>query len=122
MRKPLRPTASPLPRRFVAVAPARIEDLESRLLNSVSWGAFPIQIHQDAAAADYPTITGTGETIAVLDTGVNYSNPSLANGNGPWGKVVAWKDFIGTNATPVDPVGHGTGMSGVAAGDGFTSP
>ncbi|MEU6846738.1 S8 family serine peptidase [Streptomyces sp. NPDC046716] len=58
-------------------------------------------------------LKGAGQTVAVIDTGVDKSNPQLA------GKVLDGKSFAKSKAT-ADGVGHGTKVAGIiAATDGF---
>ena len=38
-------------------------------------------------------VNGSGMTVAVIDTGVDYNNPALGGGFGPGAKVVAGYDF-----------------------------
>lgn len=66
----------------------------------------------DRARADHPGVTGAGVGICVLDTGLDATHEQFD------GKVVAWKDFIGTSSTPYDDHGHGTHVANIAAGDG----
>ena len=59
---------------------------------------------------------GTGVTIAVVDTGVDYIHPDLA------GRVDLGRDFVDGDDDPMDVQGHGTHVAGIAAGatdDGF---
>lgn len=59
---------------------------------------------------------GTGVTIAVLDTGVDYIHPDLA------GRIDLGRDFVGKDDDPMDVQGHGTHVSGIVAAnadDGF---
>ncbi len=59
---------------------------------------------------------GTGVTIAVVDTGVDYIHPDLA------GRVDQGRDFVDGDDDPMDVQGHGTHVAGIAAGaadDGF---
>lgn len=59
---------------------------------------------------------GTGVTIAVLDTGVDYIHPDLAD------RVDLGRDFVDGDDDPMDVQGHGTHVAGIAAGaadDGF---
>ncbi|MCW2920471.1 MAG: peptidase [Thermoleophilia bacterium] len=59
---------------------------------------------------------GTGVTIAVVDTGVDYIHPDLA------GHVDLGRDFVDGDDDPMDVQGHGTHVAGIAAGaadDGF---
>jgi hypothetical protein len=67
----------------------------------------------EAAAAG---MTGAGTTVAVLDTGTDYTNatfgPCTAPGN-PFGcKVVYWGDFC-CNDGQLDGHGHGTNVAGI---------
>src|ERR1700704_5547559 len=86
------------------------EPLESRTLlaHSTPWGAFPQLIEQPQALSAYPDITGAGESIAILDTGVDYNLPQLGGGFGPGHKVVGGWNFVDDNADPIDTDGHGT--------------
>lgn len=71
-------------------------------------------------------IKGAGIVIAVLDTGIDYTHPTLGGGLGPAFKVKGGYDFVGNSATyaggfhpssdPMDVEGHGTQAGGVAAG------
>ena len=71
-----------------------------------------------AAARQQYGVDGTGMTVAVIDTGVDYNNPALGGGFGPNAKVVAGYDFA-TN-TP-DPMAtnsqHGTAVAGLIGSD-----
>ena len=60
---------------------------------------------------------GTGITIAVIDTGVDYNHPDLF-GLGDQGKVIGGYDFIDKDSTPIDTNGHGTEVAGIIAADG----
>lgn len=52
---------------------------------------------------------GSGITIAILDTGVDYIHPDLR------GRVDLGRDFIAGDADPMDEQGHGTHVAGIAA-------
>src|SRR5881628_649832 len=93
-----------------------IESLEERRLMADTWGAFPKLIGQDVAAANHPSVTGAGTSIAIIDTGVDYNHPALGGGFGPGHKVVAGYDFVDNDTDPMDTDGHGTGVAGLAAG------
>jgi hypothetical protein len=56
----------------------------------------------------YGTPIGGSAVVAVLDTGVDGTQPELA------GKLVAGTSLLGTSAV-VDPNGHGTAMAGIIA-------
>ncbi|MDF2963160.1 MAG: hypothetical protein K0S39_4895 [Paenibacillus sp.] len=62
-------------------------------------------------------LTGKGITIAVLDTGVA-PHPDLTK---PVNRIKAFKDFINNRTKPYDDHGHGTHVSGDAAGNGYSS-
>ena len=53
-----------------------IEMLEERRL--LAWGTYPQLIQQDQAVANYPSITGAGVNIALIDSGVDFNQPNLA--------------------------------------------
>jgi serine protease AprX len=59
-------------------------------------------------------ITGKGVTIAVVDTGID-PHPDLRN------KIVGFADMVGGKTQPYDDQGHGTHVSGIAAGTGEAS-
>ena len=61
---------------------------------------------------------GSGVTIAVIDTGVDYTHPSLGSGFGPDHKVVGGYDFVNDDPDPMDDNGHGTHVAGIVAGTG----
>ena len=67
-------------------------------------------------------VTGQGQVIAVIDTGVDASHESLddldddSSTNDP--KVIAFKDYVNFRTEPYDDNGHGTHVSGIAAGTG----
>lgn len=58
-------------------------------------------------------ITGKGETVCVIDSGINYSHPALGGG---WGnKVIGGYDFANNDSDPMDDNGHGTHVAGIIA-------
>ncbi|GAA1186562.1 type VII secretion-associated serine protease mycosin [Streptomyces hebeiensis] len=74
------------------------------------------QWHLDAMKADeiWKISTGEGVTVAVIDSGVDATNPDLQ------GRVLKGKDFAPDSAGDehTDYRGHGTGMAGLIAGTG----
>ncbi|PSL05864.1 subtilase family protein [Haloactinopolyspora alba] len=70
------------------------------------------------ADADGTPARGAGTTVAVLDSGIDYTNPSLGGAFGPGNKVVAGHDYVNGDADPMDDNGHGTHVAGIIAGDG----
>jgi thermitase len=69
------------------------------------WGMLKI-----GAATAWDSTDGTGALIAVVDTGVAYDHQDLK------GKIVLGKDFVDNDMDPMDVNGHGTHVSGIAAG------
>jgi len=61
-------------------------------------------------------VTGAGQTIAIVDTGIDYTHPDLGGGLGRGHKVAAGYDFVNNDADPMDDNGHGTHVAGIAAG------
>ena len=76
-------------------------------------------------------LTGSGQTVCIIDTGVNYSHPDLG---GCWGnnnvssncKVIGGWDYCANNidcensedSNPLDVEGHGTHVAGIVAANG----
>ncbi|MQA77582.1 MAG: S8 family serine peptidase [Streptosporangiales bacterium] len=61
---------------------------------------------------------GAGQTVAILDTGIDYTHPDLGGGFGEGHKVVGGYDFANGDADPVDDNGHGTHVAGIVAAEG----
>jgi hypothetical protein len=51
-------------------------------------------------------IDGSGFSVAVIDTGINYEHPSLAD------NYIGGYDFVNNDDDPIDDAGHGTHVSG----------
>lgn len=98
---------------------SRFEPVERRVLMTAIWGTAPSLVGLDDVAVDYPDIIGTGQTVAVIDTGIDYTHPSLGGGFGPSFKVIGGYDFADDDADPIDTDGHGTSVAGVIASDEF---
>gem|GEM_PF-2273704 len=64
------------------------------------------------------SITGKGEDIAIIDTGVDYTQPDLGGCFGAGCKVIGGYNFISNNANTMDDYGHGTHVASIAAGKG----
>ncbi len=63
-------------------------------------------------------VDGSGMTVAVIDTGVDYNNPALGGGFGPGYKVIAGYDFADNSTDPkATSSQHGTETSGLIASD-----
>src|SRR5688572_13913336 len=95
------------------------EMLEPRTL--FAWSPAAQLVDQDAAAAGYPSLTGAGVTVAVIDTGINYNLAPLGGGIGSTKKVVAGFDFVDDDADPMDIDGHGTAVAATIAARSYTT-
>jgi type VI secretion system secreted protein VgrG len=63
-------------------------------------------------------VDGTGMTVAVIDTGVDYYNEALGGGFGPNAKVIAGYDFADGTSDPMATVSqHGTAIAGLIGSD-----
>ena len=103
------------PKQHRPLHPARrpaFESLEARQL--FAWGAFPQLIDQDLAVSRYPQYTGAGQTIAFVDTGVDYTQSQLA------GKYLGGYDFLSNDSDPLDTDGHGTALATLAVGGSYS--
>ena len=60
-------------------------------------------------AADLGDLSPTPPTVAVIDTGVDYTHPDLS------GKVILGKNCVANNNDPFDDYGHGTHVAGIIA-------
>jgi subtilisin family serine protease len=66
--------------------------------------------------------TGAGQTIAVVDTGVDYTVLTLGGGSFPNAKVIGGTDTADKDSDPMDCDGHGTEVAGVIAGPRGVAP
>lgn len=55
--------------------------------------------------------TGAGYSVAIIDTGLDYTNPAFA------GRYLGGWNFVANNANPMDDNGHGTHVAGIIASD-----
>jgi subtilisin family serine protease len=95
------------------------ESLETRCL--MAWSAYAKLVNQDTAAATYPTVTGKGATVAVIDTGIDYTQAALGGGFGKNYKVIGGYDFYANDSDPMDESGHGTSVASVIAANKYTT-
>jgi hypothetical protein len=100
------------------VSRSLIEPLERRRLFALA--SYAQLVHQDTAISDFPGINGTGVTIAMIDTGIDYNLTALGGGFGPGYKVVAGYDFVDNDSNPIDTDGHGTDTAFTVAGNPIT--
>ncbi len=68
------------------------------------------------AVAARSAYDGTGISVAIVDTGIDYTHPMLGGGGFPNSKVIGGYDFGDVNADPMDCQGHGTSVAGISAG------
>ena len=73
------------------------------------------QIIEASAARAQFHVDGTGQSVAVIDTGVNYDHEALGGGLGAGHKVVAGVDFTGSPNGVLPTWYHGTGVAGLIA-------
>ncbi len=71
-------------------------------------------------------ITGTGQTICIIDTGINYSHPAFGGCtsasflDGSCAKVIGGYDYGNSDTDPMDYGSHGTHVAGIAASENGT--
>ncbi|GAA5507851.1 S8 family peptidase [Novipirellula caenicola] len=76
-------------------------------------------IRNQSGTAD-AVLNGSGQTVAVIDSGVAWDHVALGGGFGPGYRVVGGWDFAENDANPYDdgPAGyHGTHVAGLLAGE-----
>ena len=86
------------PRKFVALLQNSTGVINSSLVNDLS-------LNNEA-------LTGKGQSVCVLDTGINYSHLDLAN------NYLLGYDFVNNDNDPYDDNGHGTHVAGIVAANG----
>jgi len=99
-----------------------LEPLEPRQLlsSTLPWSPFAVLIGQDQAFANYPYLTGAGQTVAIIDQGVDYNHVALGGGIGPGFKVIAGANFGNGDPTdPMDTFGHGTAVAGIISANAY---
>ena len=68
-----------------------------------------------AAQFNSTNITGDGETVCVIDTGIDYAHSDLGGCLGTSCKVLSGYDFVNSDSDPIDDNGHGTHVAGTVA-------
>ena len=84
---------------------------------SIAWNV--TQVHADQVWSQY-NINGSGVVIAVIDTGVDYYHPDIANHMWDGGTEYPnhGYDFVSSDNDPIDDNGHGSHCAGTVAGYG----
>ncbi len=86
-----------------------------------TWGLTQIRAPEVWASLG---ISGTGAVVAIVDTGVDFLHPALANryygnlGLGRFNHAIAWYDVVNGGIYPYDDEGHGTHVAGTVVGEG----
>jgi serine protease AprX len=74
-----------------------------------TWGLTKIKIPD--VRTTYPTVTGTGVVVGIVDSGIYGSHQEFTD------KIKSWKDFSPyASSTPADDCGHGTHVAGTISG------
>ena len=105
-------------RQLLSVSPARPA---SSNLNPDGSTNFDQIIGASAARSQFH-VDGTGQSVAVIDTGVNYNNAAFGGGIGAGHKVVAGVDFTGSPNGVLPTWQHGTGVAGLVASNDPNHP
>ena len=69
------------------------------------------------ASTPRSSYNGSGLSIAICDTGIDYTHPRLGGGGFPNSKVIGGYDCGDDDNNPMDLQGHGTACAGIAAGN-----
>jgi len=69
------------------------------------------------ASTPRTSYNGSGLSVAICDTGIDYTHPRLGGGGFPNSKVIGGYDCGDNDNNPMDADGHGTACAGIAAGD-----
>lgn len=69
------------------------------------------------ASTPRSSYNGSGLSVAICDTGIDYTHARLGGGGFPNNKVIGGYDTGQNDSNPMDGNGHGTACAGIAAGD-----
>lgn len=111
-------------RRFMTADPLLDFHLDYRLEQQVISNV-QIAALTTSAAVGAHGLTGAGQTVVVIDSGIAYDHPALGGGLGSNYRVVGGWDFAENDANPYDdgPAGaHGTHVAGIIGSNATTAP
>jgi minor extracellular serine protease Vpr len=95
------------------------ESQTAHILDDISNAAMGVnQALWSRTSAAGQKLDGTGTTIGIIDTGIDYTHPDLGSNRFPNTKVIGGYDFADGDSDPMDHNGHGTHVAGIAAADG----
>jgi len=82
---------------------------------------YPIAVQASQAWTASTPLVGTGVGIAVIDSGIDAGNKDFegATYNNPFTRVISLQAMITGSSSTTDGYGHGTWVSGIAAGRGW---
>ena len=96
------------------VAPSTVSTTAATGPTNLSFGGL-IGLNSVLGSTSYH---GSGYSVAVIDTGIDYTHPDLGGG---WGhRVLAGWDFVNNDADPMDDNGHGTHVAGIIGSSSLT--
>jgi subtilisin family serine protease len=106
------------------IDPLAVDPTEQALVQTTTATNTAALTGLDVAKAEFG-LTGQGQTVAVIDTGIAYTHTALGGGYGDGYKVVGGYDFTNDSNNPYDfgPYGsHGTHVSGIIGSTDATNP
>ena len=92
--------------------PAVVSIEEDRILHAQLAQGIPLM----NASTPRTSYNGVGLSVAICDTGIDYTHPMLGGGGFPNSKVIGGYDAGDNDADPMDQQGHGTAVAGIVAG------
>ncbi|MFH1520466.1 MAG: S8 family serine peptidase, partial [Candidatus Micrarchaeota archaeon] len=104
-----------------------LEDLKNNPLVDYVYYDYPVQVYLDtsvplinatsvwAQQINSTNITGSGQTICVIDTGINYNHASFTGG-----VYLGGYDYVNSDSDPLDDHGHGSHVAGIIASQDST--
>lgn len=94
------------------------EDAPARILGEANIPATGApQVWERTDDAGVP-VKGDGRTVAIIDTGIDYTLDDLGGGFGPGHRVADGYDFVNDDADPMDDHMHGTHVAGIVGAGG----